>query len=125
MCVCVSVEAAGGGGLQLFVDSNVPVDSTLIRQLVEEVLTEQIALMLGYRDAPEPQPGSVPRPGLEKEAPGAEQEVNQVRGENTMKMFRLTESAVSVSRINCYSWFLLQRPPLQSAQPHPVERLRP
>lgn len=119
------MEAAGGGGLQLFVDSNVPVDSTLIRQLVEEVLTEQIALMLGHRDEPEPQPVSVPGPGLEKEAPGAEQEVNYVREEITLKMFRLTESTVSVSRINCYSWFLLQHPPLQPAQPHPVERLRP
>ncbi|XP_008275355.1 protein TALPID3 [Stegastes partitus] len=55
------VEAAGGGGLQLFVDSNTPVDSELIRQLVNEVLTETVALMLGQRDTldtgPEPEPG--------------------------------------------------------------------
>ncbi|KAM8737768.1 protein TALPID3 isoform 3-T3 [Acanthopagrus schlegelii] len=59
------VEAAGGGGLQLFVDSNMSVDSALIRQLVDEVLTEHIALMLGHRDT---QTG--PEPGLEPPNPG-------------------------------------------------------
>ncbi|XP_068593312.1 protein TALPID3 isoform X3 [Cebidichthys violaceus] len=54
------VEAAGGGGLQLFVDSNMSVDSTLIRQLVGEVLTEQVALLLGQRDSLEPEPGLEP-----------------------------------------------------------------
>ncbi|XP_075872866.1 protein TALPID3 [Nelusetta ayraudi] len=58
-------ETSDTGGLQLLVDS------ALVRRLVEEVLTEQITLMLGPRDAPEPGPG----PGLEKEVPGAEQEV--------------------------------------------------
>ncbi|XP_065822319.1 protein TALPID3 isoform X1 [Labrus bergylta] len=53
------VEAAGGTGLQLFVDSNVLVDSSLIRHLVNEVLSEQVALMLGTRDTQEP----VPEPG--------------------------------------------------------------
>ncbi|XP_067469523.1 protein TALPID3 isoform X4 [Thunnus thynnus] len=58
------VEAAGAGGLQLFVDSSVPVDSALIRQLVNEVLTETVALMLGQRDAPGPDPGQdPPKPG--------------------------------------------------------------
>ncbi|KAM7376584.1 hypothetical protein PAMP_006308 [Pampus punctatissimus] len=52
------VEAAGGGGLQLFVDSSMSVDSALIRQLVNEVLTETVALMLGQREAL----GSEPRP---------------------------------------------------------------
>nr|XP_046268461.1 protein TALPID3 isoform X2 [Scatophagus argus] len=64
----IGVEAAGGGGLQLFVDSNVAVDSALIRQLVDEVLTEHIVLMLGHRDALEtgPEPGmKPPEPGLE------------------------------------------------------------
>ncbi|KAG8013025.1 Protein TALPID3 [Nibea albiflora] len=60
------VEAAGGAGLQLFVDCSLSVDSALIRQLVDEVLTEHIALMLGHRDAletgPEPQP-QPPKPG--------------------------------------------------------------
>ncbi|KAK2892318.1 hypothetical protein Q8A73_017983 [Channa argus] len=55
------VEAAGGGGVQLFVDSNIEVDSALIRQLVNEVLTETVTLMLGQRKAlntgPEPGPG--------------------------------------------------------------------
>ncbi|XP_018530313.2 protein TALPID3 isoform X3 [Lates calcarifer] len=61
------VEAAGGGGLQLFVDSNVSVDSALIRQLVNEVLTETVALMLGQRDALDTGPG----PGLEPPKAGA------------------------------------------------------
>lgn len=50
------MEAAGGEGLQLFVDTNTPVDSGLIRQLVSEVLTETIAQMFGQREAPEPEP---------------------------------------------------------------------
>ncbi|XP_016342758.1 protein TALPID3-like [Sinocyclocheilus anshuiensis] len=44
------VEAAGGGGLQLFVDTGVPVDSELIRQCVNEVLAETAAVMLGQRE---------------------------------------------------------------------------
>ncbi|XP_076605677.1 protein TALPID3 isoform X2 [Chaetodon auriga] len=66
------VEAAGGGGLQLFVDSNMAVDSALIRQLVDEVLTEHVALMLGTRDTLE----TGPEPGLEllKPGPGAHHE---------------------------------------------------
>lgn len=51
VCVCVTVEAAGGGGLQLFVDTGVPVDSEIIRHYVNEVLTEIIASMLGQREA--------------------------------------------------------------------------
>lgn len=47
---CVIVETAGGAGLQLFVDAGVPVDSELIRQCVNEVLTETVALMLGQRE---------------------------------------------------------------------------
>nr|XP_057947205.1 protein TALPID3-like isoform X2 [Doryrhamphus excisus] len=60
------VEAAGGGGLQLFVDSNVPVDSVLIRQLVHEVLAEIVAQVLEQREAPDPgaRPGEEP-PGPE------------------------------------------------------------
>lgn len=50
LCVCVAVEAAGGGGLQLFVDTGVPVDSELIRQCVNEVLAETVAVMLGQRE---------------------------------------------------------------------------
>ncbi|TKS87276.1 Protein TALPID3 [Collichthys lucidus] len=64
------VEAAGGAGLQLFVESNMSVDSALIRQLVDEVLTDLIALMLGHRNmletGPEPEP-SKPGPGAHKE----------------------------------------------------------
>ncbi|XP_039993381.1 protein TALPID3 [Xiphias gladius] len=70
------VEAAGGGGLQLFVDSNMSVDSALIRQLVNEVLTETVALMLGQRDvlATGPEPGlEAPKPG-----PAAHQEAKLV-----------------------------------------------
>ncbi|KAM6968590.1 LOW QUALITY PROTEIN: protein TALPID3 [Tautogolabrus adspersus] len=67
------VEAAGGAGLQLFVDSIVLVDSSLIRQLVNEVLSEQVALMLGTRDtqAPGPEPGPIEPTEL---GPGANQE---------------------------------------------------
>ncbi|KAM8833787.1 protein TALPID3 isoform 2-T2 [Synchiropus picturatus] len=56
------VEAAGGGGLQLFVNSNVDVDSVLIRQLVNEVLAEIISQMLGQQDTPDPVPDH-PDPG--------------------------------------------------------------
>uniref|UniRef100_A0AAQ6IIY5 Protein TALPID3 n=1 Tax=Anabas testudineus TaxID=64144 RepID=A0AAQ6IIY5_ANATE len=56
------VEAVGGAGLQLFVDSNMEVDSALIRQLVNEVLTETVTVMLGQKDAlntgPEPGPAA-------------------------------------------------------------------
>lgn len=38
------------GGLQLVVDANVPVDSELIRQYVNEVLADIIALTLGQRE---------------------------------------------------------------------------
>ena len=51
MFCCGSVETAGGGGLQLFVDAGVPVDSELIRQCVNEVLAEIISLMLGQRES--------------------------------------------------------------------------
>ncbi|KAJ8399514.1 hypothetical protein AAFF_G00412260 [Aldrovandia affinis] len=51
---CVSssdiVEAAGGGGLQMFVDAGVPVDSALIRRYVTDALAETIVLMLGQRE---------------------------------------------------------------------------
>ncbi|KAM4724020.1 protein TALPID3 isoform 2-T2 [Anableps anableps] len=55
------VEAAGDGGLQLFVDSNMSVDSALIRQLVNEVLTETVAQMLSQMTAMD----TAPEPGLE------------------------------------------------------------
>ncbi|XP_036006963.1 protein TALPID3 isoform X3 [Fundulus heteroclitus] len=68
------VETAGGGGLQLFVDSNVSVDSALIRQLVNEVLTETVAQMLCRTNATDP----APEPGLEepKSEPGEDKEEN-------------------------------------------------
>ncbi|XP_010903257.2 protein TALPID3 isoform X1 [Esox lucius] len=50
------VEAAGGEGLQLFVDAGVPVDSELIRRYVNEALAETVALMLGERGADPPVP---------------------------------------------------------------------
>lgn len=46
-----TVEAAGGGGLQLFVDAGIPVDSQLVRQFVDEALAEIIAIMLGQRQS--------------------------------------------------------------------------
>lgn len=72
-----AVEAAGGGGLQLFVDSNMEVDSAVIRQLVNEVLTETVAQMLGQRDTLNTGPEPVlepPKPG-----PAAAQEVEKLR----------------------------------------------
>lgn len=71
-CLCL-VEAAGGAGLQLFVDSNTPVDSALIRQLVNEVLSETVAVMLGQRHSlvPDQEPVTQ-RPESE---PVADQEV--------------------------------------------------
>ncbi|XP_051885668.1 protein TALPID3 isoform X2 [Pristis pectinata] len=45
------VEAAGGGGLQLFVDAGVPVDSQMVRQFVDEALAEIIAIMLGQHQS--------------------------------------------------------------------------
>lgn len=50
--MCRLVEAAGGGGLQLFVDAGTPVDSELIRQYVNEVLADIISVTLGQREAP-------------------------------------------------------------------------
>ncbi|CAJ1074934.1 protein TALPID3 isoform X6 [Xyrichtys novacula] len=58
------IEAAGGSGLQFFVDSDVLVDSALIRQLVSEVLSEQITLILGRTDTQGPEPEPEP-PGPE------------------------------------------------------------
>nr|XP_033807095.1 protein TALPID3 isoform X2 [Geotrypetes seraphini] len=59
------VEAAGGGGLQLFVSAGVPVNSDLIRQYVNEALAETITILLSERGvqkgAPAPRvPESVP-----------------------------------------------------------------
>uniref|UniRef100_S4RN98 Uncharacterized protein n=1 Tax=Petromyzon marinus TaxID=7757 RepID=S4RN98_PETMA len=45
----IAVEAAGGGGLQLFVDAGLPVDSDLVRALVAESLAEVVAITLGQR----------------------------------------------------------------------------
>ncbi|XP_014726882.1 PREDICTED: protein TALPID3 isoform X3 [Sturnus vulgaris] len=45
------VEVAGGGGLQLFVNAGVPVDSEMINHFVKEALSETIATMLGDNKA--------------------------------------------------------------------------
>lgn len=90
------MEAAGGGGLQLFVESNVSVDSALIRQLVDEVLTEHVALMLGNRDASETRP----EPGPEEPKPNsaAHEEVREPPDhQSSFRMFRQFESAASVT----------------------------
>ncbi|XP_053093378.1 protein TALPID3 isoform X3 [Pangasianodon hypophthalmus] len=47
------------GGLQLVVDPGMPVDSELIRQYVNEVLADIIALTLGQREGPREPPASV------------------------------------------------------------------
>ncbi|XP_072124087.1 protein TALPID3 [Mobula birostris] len=47
----IVVKAAGGGGLQLFVDAGVPVDSQMVRQIVDEALAETIAVILGQHQS--------------------------------------------------------------------------
>ncbi|XP_029454065.1 protein TALPID3 isoform X2 [Rhinatrema bivittatum] len=59
------VEAAGGGGLQLFVNAGVPVDSDLIRQYVNEALAETVAILLGDREAQK----RAPMPRVPESAP--------------------------------------------------------
>ncbi|XP_029983078.1 protein TALPID3 isoform X2 [Sphaeramia orbicularis] len=68
--------AAGGAGLQILMDSNVSVDSDMLRNLVQEVLTETVALMLGQRDSLQPEldpqgsgPGLGPGPAAPQEDP--------------------------------------------------------
>lgn len=68
------VGAAGDAGLQIFMDSNVSVDSDMLKNLVHEVLTETVALMLGHRDSLQPEldplrPGPGLGPGLGPAAP--------------------------------------------------------
>lgn len=45
------VEAAGGGGFQLFVSAGVPVNSEMISHFVNEALAETVSVMLGDREA--------------------------------------------------------------------------
>lgn len=52
LCVSLfSVEVAGGGGFQLFINAGVPVDSEMISHLVNEALSEIIATILGNKQA--------------------------------------------------------------------------
>lgn len=53
-----SVEVAGGGGFQQFIDAGVPVDSEMKSHLVDECLREVIASMLGNRQAQEEVPAT-------------------------------------------------------------------
>lgn len=46
-----SVEVAGGGGFQVFINAGVPVDSEIISHFVNEALSETIATMLGNKQA--------------------------------------------------------------------------
>ncbi|XP_061157611.1 protein TALPID3 isoform X3 [Syngnathus typhle] len=55
------VEAAGGGGLQFFVDAGIPVDSPLVKELVHKVLAEMVEQVLAPREAPVPGPAQKPR----------------------------------------------------------------
>ncbi|XP_070606262.1 protein TALPID3 isoform X2 [Erythrolamprus reginae] len=48
------VEAAGTKGFQLFVDAGVPVDSEMVRHLVNEALAERLTAMLGNRESEKP-----------------------------------------------------------------------
>ncbi|XP_061551910.1 protein TALPID3 isoform X8 [Phycodurus eques] len=64
------VEAAGGGGLQFFVDAGICVDSPLVKELVHEVLAEMMDQVLVPREAPVPGPtlGQGPKPGSNPES---------------------------------------------------------
>ncbi|XP_075699547.1 protein TALPID3 isoform X4 [Rhinoderma darwinii] len=62
------IEAAGGEGLQLFVDAGVAVESSLIRRYVNEALAETIAIMLGERETRRV-PASPPKPTVVQPAP--------------------------------------------------------
>lgn len=53
-----SVEVAGGGGFQQFINAGVPVDSETINHLVDECLREIIATMLGNRRGQEEVPAT-------------------------------------------------------------------
>lgn len=74
------------------------VDSGLLRELVDEVLTEHVALMLGHREAPDhgQEPGlKAPGPDLRQGAQARALEVNQLRGKVPVQMFSLPESAAA------------------------------
>ena len=47
--VCLSVDAIGQSGLQLFVDAGRPVDNALVTALVRDALAEKISAMLAER----------------------------------------------------------------------------
>lgn len=53
-----SVEVAGGGGFQLFINAGVPVDSEMISHFVNEALSETIATMLGNKQAQQAVPAT-------------------------------------------------------------------
>ncbi|XP_061650339.1 protein TALPID3 isoform X2 [Phyllopteryx taeniolatus] len=62
------VEAAGGGGLQFFIDAGICVDSPLVKELVHEVLAEMMDQVLVPREAPVPGPTLGPKPGSNPES---------------------------------------------------------
>lgn len=118
LLLCVSaVEAAGDAGLQLFVDASVPVDSELIRQLVNEVLAETIALMLGQRDPL----GAGPDPGLEPAGPAAPQEVRKLC-RSVVALSPVSEGRRFSSRTNRSHWFPHRNRPHRPVRPRPAER---
>ncbi|XP_055989198.1 protein TALPID3 isoform X2 [Sorex fumeus] len=57
------VEGTSGGALQLFVDAGVPVNSDMISHLVNEALSETIAVMMGDREAKKQAPSAANVPG--------------------------------------------------------------
>lgn len=120
VCSSVSaVEAAGEAGLQLFVDASVPVDSDLIRQLVNEVLAETIALMLGQRDPL----GAGPDPALEPAGPADPQEVRKLC-RSVVALGPVSEGRRFSSRTNRSHWSPHRNQPHRPARPRPAERLR-
>ncbi len=64
-CVCFT-ETIGQAGLQLFIDTGVPVDDTLVNDLVKEVILEKVHGMMGQQlqeawEAKPPSPKPRPR----------------------------------------------------------------
>lgn len=57
------VEGTSGGVLQLFVDAGVPVNSDMIRNLVNEALAETVAVVLGDRETKKQGPVTASVPG--------------------------------------------------------------
>ena len=71
-------DAIGSGGVQLFVDAGRPIDETLVKALVKEVLMEKIAAMLSDGGSIERIPGPT-APIVRQQSPTLDMVVDMVR----------------------------------------------